>query len=94
MLKKHTKKALLIGMGIVTAYKFTSGDGIFNTPRFYFQHKALRKYLSSSHPGAAAGSILKTSGGWSCIIRENNNSFLISITRADDGNYIFHESKL
>ena len=94
MLGKNTKKAFLIGLGVLTAYKFSNGDGIFNKPRFFFQHKALKKYLSSTHPYAAVGEIIKTSGGWSCIINENNVSYLISLTYSSDKTYIFHESKL
>lgn len=94
MAEKNTKKAILLGIGAAAALKFAAGDGIFNKPRFYFQYKAAEKYLSSAHPGAVIGNMVKTSGGWSCVVKENNSSFVLSITKASDGNYIFHNSQL
>ena len=94
MSEKNTKKAILLGLGAVAAYKFINGDGIFNKPRFYFIYKAAKKYLSSSHPDAVLGKIIKTSGGASCIIYENNRQFMLSVSKAPDGTYIFHESEL
>ena len=94
MLNKNTKKAILIGIGTAAAYNFVIGKGIFNKPRFYHQHKAVKKYLSSSYPEAVTGDIFKTFDGWSCIVNDNGVSFVLNITKTFDGDYIFSRSEL
>lgn len=91
MEKKKTNKALLIGIAAAGAYHFIKGNGIFNKPRFYYQHKAVEKYLSSNHENANVGEIVKTKSGWSCIVNDNSYQFVLNISRTDDGTYIFSE---
>lgn len=88
------KKAVLFGIFAAAAYKFTKGDGIFNKPRFYSQHKAVSSYLSTYHSDAQAGKILKTDSGWHCIVKTHQKDFVLNIHKTDDGMYLFSETDL
>jgi len=93
-MSKKTKKAVLIGLGTALLYSAVKGNGIFNKPRFYFVYKALEKYLSSNHADSNIGEIVKTKNGWSCIVNDKGKSFVVNISKAVDGNYLFSESEL
>lgn len=92
--KINTKKALLLGLAASVAYKAIKGEGIFNKPRFYRQHEAVKKYLSSNHPNAKTGDIIKTEDGWSCIVNVGNRNFLLYITQSNNKEFIFSEKTL
>lgn len=94
MEKRKTKKALLAGIAAAGAYHFIKGNGIFNKPRFYFQHKAVKKYLSSNHANAYVGEIVKTKSGWTCVVNDNSYRFVLNISQTNDGTYIFSEEKI
>ena len=94
MKKTDTKKIALIGAGTALAYSFVKGLGIFNVPRFYNQHKAIKKYLETNYPSAHAGDIFKTKLGWGCIINNNNQQILITLEKTNDKNYVFTEKEM
>ena len=89
-----TKKAALLGAGAALAYGFIKGKGIFNIPRFFDQHKAIKNYVKTYHPNANVGDILKTKNGWTCIINSNDEQILLNLEKTDDKNYIFSETKM
>ena len=89
-----SKKAILLGIGAAVTYSFIKGNGIFNKPRFYHQHKALKKYLSSNHPNAYTGEITKTKNGWSCIINDTGRHIAVNMEKSEDGTYIFSEQSI
>ena len=90
--KSKTKKAVLIGLSAAVAYSFIKGNGVFNKPRFYQQHKAVQKYLSSNHESAYVGEIVKTKGGWSCIVNDMGRKFVLNMEKTSDGSYVFSET--
>ena len=94
MKKITTKKAALVGAGAALAYGFIKGKGIFNVPRFYNQHKAIKNYVETNHPNGNFGDVLKTKNGWACIINSNDKQILLNLEKTDDGNYIFSETEM
>lgn len=93
-MSKKTKRAVLIGFGTAILYSAVKGNGVFNKPRFYFVYNALKKYLSSNHPLSNMGEIVRTKNGWSCIINDSGKSFVVNISKSEDGTYLFSESRL
>lgn len=94
MKKVTTKKAALLGAGAVLAYGLIKGKGIFNVPRFFNQHKAIKNYVQAYHPNGNFGDVLKTKNGWACIVNSNNNQILLNLEKTIDGNYIFSETEM
>ena len=92
--KFDTKKAILLGLAAGVAYKAIKGEGIFNKPRFYRQHEAAKKYLSSKYPDAKTGDIIKTEDGWSCIVYLHDKNFVLYITQSNTNEFIFSEKTL
>lgn len=92
--KFSPKKAILFGICAAAAYKFVRGEGIFNKPRFYEQHKAVQNYLSTYHPDAEAGHIVKNDSGWHCIVTAPQKGFALNIHKAENGTYLFSETNL
>lgn len=92
--KLTPKKAIFFGVIAAAAYKFTKGEGIFNKPRFYSQHKAVSSYLSTYHENAQAGSIIKNDAGWHCIVKTPQKDFVLNIHKTDGGMYLFSETDL
>lgn len=92
--KFSAKKAVLLGLGAACIYRFAKGEGVFNKPRFYQQHKAVLGYLETYHPTAVAGSIVKNNGGWHCIVKNGTGDFVLNINKANDGTFIFSETQL
>ena len=94
MKKSNKKGALILGIGAALTYSFIKGNGIFNKPRFYNQHKALEKYLSSNHPDANKGDIIKTDDGYSTIINDRGVKIIVNMAKTPDGVYVFSEKPL
>lgn len=94
MKKITAKKAALLGAGTALAYSIIKGKGIFNVPRFYDQHKAIKNYLETYHPKANAGDILKTKNGWCCVINANDKQILLNLEKTEDGHYLFSETDM
>lgn len=94
MKKLSKRNAALLGGGAAVAYSFIKGIGIFNHPRFYKEHKALKNYLKTYHPDSNTGDIVKTKTGWSCIINSRNKQILLNIEKTNDGNYVFSETDM
>ena len=94
MKKITTKKAALFGAGAALAYGFIKGKGIFNVPRFFNQHKAIKNYVETYHPNGNFGDILKTKNGWACIINSNDKQILLNLEKTEDGNYVFSETEM
>ena len=92
--KMTPKKAALLGAGAALIYRFAKGKGIFNKPRFYDQHKAIKNYLNTYHNGANYGDIARTKDGWVCVVNINNEQILLNVQKSEDGSYIFSEEKL
>lgn len=92
--KMTPKKAALLGAGAAVIYGFAKGKGVFNKPRFYNQHKAIKNYLGTYHNGANYGDIIKTKDGWVCVVNVNNEQILLNVQKSNDGSYIFSEEKL
>ena len=93
-MKKDTKKAVLLCAGAMAAYSFVKGKSIFNYPRFYNQHKAIKNYLAAYHPDGVSGDIIKTKNGWASIIRSDDKQVLLNIEKTDDGSYLFTETEM
>ena len=92
--KSKTKKAVLFGLGAAVCYSFIKGNGVFNKPRFYKEHKAVSKYLSSNHANAYVGEIVKTKNGWSCIVNDMGKRFVLNFEKTSKGDYIFSENEI
>ena len=92
--KFSPKKALAFGICATLAYKFVKGDGIFNKPRFFEQHKAVENYLATYHPSAKTSNIVKNDSGWHCVVTTNEKSFVLNIHKTDDKTYVFSETEL
>lgn len=88
------QKTVLVGTLTACAYSMIKGNGIFNKPRFFNQHRAIKKYIETTHPGAVIGNIVKTSKGWASVINDHGSCFLLNITQSPDNNYIFSEEKM
>ncbi len=93
---KKQKKLMwvLAGALAVGAYRATTGKGIFNKIRFKDEHDAISNYMLSNHPGAFYSDIVKTGEGWSCIINDGYDKYLLYINLSEDGTYIFAEKKI
>ena len=92
--KFSAKKAVLLGVGAACLYKLVKGEGVFNKPRFFQQHKAVVTYLDTYHPGAVAGNIVKNDAGWHCIVKNGTTNFVLNINKTNDGTFVFSETQL
>lgn len=95
MKKKNNKLLMLaVGTAAVGIYKAAKGKGIFNKFRFAAQHDAISKYTETHHPGASYSAIEAVGEGWSCVIYDGNEKYLLYVTCSADGIYIFEENKI
>ena len=94
MNKKGNKLPLLLGLAAVGAYRFYKGKGIFNKVRFSEQHNAVSGYIESHFPGAFYSDIAPTDDGWSCVVNNHGNRFILYMTKSPDGVYVFWEKKV
>ncbi len=94
-MKKNKKMlAVLLGAAAVGLYRAVKGKGAFNRMRFANQHEAVSRYVEAHHPGAVYSSIEAVGEGWSCVVNDGGEKYLLYITCADDGVYIFEENKI
>lgn len=94
MKKKQTLLTIALGMAAIGIYRAVKGKGTFNKIRFADQHEAVSRYVESHHPGAVYSAIDQVGDGWSCVITENGERYLLYMTCSVEGIYIFDESKL
>lgn len=85
---------LVIGAAAVCVYRAVKGKGAFNKIRFTEQHEAVSKYVEGHHPGAVYSSIEAVGEGWSCVIYDSYEKYLLYLTCSSDGIYIFEENKI
>lgn len=93
----NKRKKLLIfaaGAAAIGAYRAFRGKGAFNKIRFSAQHEAVGRYIENNHPGAFYSPIEAIGNGWSCIITDGTERYLLYITCSEDGVYIFDESRI
>ncbi|MDD6213786.1 MAG: hypothetical protein PUB42_01155 [Firmicutes bacterium] len=94
MSKKNSKLPILIGAVAFTAYRFYTGRGIFNKIRFKDEHNAVSNYIESHHPSAIYSEITATRDGYSCVVTEEDNKFVLCFTKSPEGIYVFWENKM
>lgn len=92
--KKGNKLPLLIGLAAVGAYRFCKGKGIFNKIRFAEQHRVFSDYIESHFPGAFYSDITPTDDGWSCVVNNHGNRFVLYMTKSSDGVFVFWEKEV
>lgn len=95
-MKKKNNKLLAVALGAaaVGIYRAAKGKGAFNKLRFSAQHDAISKYIDSHHPGAAYSAVESVGEGWSCVIYDEGEKYLLYLTCSPDGIYIFEENKI
>lgn len=91
MSKKGSKLPILIGIAAVGAYRLYKGKGVFNKVRFKEQHDAVSDYLAGHYPDAFYSDIAPTDEGWSCVVNNHGNRFVLYLTKSTDGIYVFWE---
>lgn len=94
MSKKGSKLPLLIGLAALGAYRFYKGKGMFNKVRFMRQHEAVSDYLEKSFPNAFYSDITETEEGWSCVVNNMGNRFVLYMTKTPDDTFIFWEKEI
>ncbi len=94
MSKKGSKLPILLGLAAVGAYRFYKGKGMFNKYRFSEQHDAVLGYIESHCPGAFYSDITPTDDGWSCVINNHGNRFVLYLTKSPEGVYVFWEKEV
>ena len=92
MKKKNKVLLLAAGAAAVGVYRAFKGKGMFNRLRFADQHAAVANYVEANHPGAVYSAIESVGEGWSCVINDGGEKFLLYITCSEDGSYIFEEN--
>ena len=95
-MKKLSKaqKTFIIGTVAALGYSMIKGNGVYNKPRFFYQYRAIKKYIDATHPKAVIGDVVKTSQGWAVIVNDHGNCFLLNVTKTDDDVYLFSEEKM
>lgn len=90
------KTALITAAATIgaVAYRASKGYGIFNRVRFSKEHRAFGDYLSTHYPDACHGSIFQTEDTFSTIVTLQNRKLLLSLTKTDDGVFVFSEAPL
>jgi hypothetical protein len=94
MKKRHKLLAAAAGVAAIGIYRAVKGRGAFNKIRFAEQHEAVGKYMDAHHPGAVYSAIESLGDGWSCVINDNGERYLLYITCSEDGVFIFDESEI
>jgi len=93
-MKKKKLLTIALGVAAIGIYRAAKGKGAFNKMRFADQHEAVGRYLESHHPGAVYSAIEQFGDGWSCVITDNGQKFLLYMTCSTEGVYIFDESEI
>ena len=76
------------------AYRAVKGYGIFNKLRFAEEHNAVARYIETHHPGAVYSGIEDSGNGYSTVITDGMQSFLLHITKTENGVYVFTEKAI
>lgn len=92
--KKHKWLTIALGAAAIGVYRAYKGKGIFNKMRFADQHEAIAKYVDANHPGAVYSNIEAVGEGWTSVITDYPDKFLLYVTTSNDGVYIFEETKI
>lgn len=92
------KKKTLFLIGTAAAagiYSAVTGKGPFNKIRFKEQHERISHYVETHYPNAPYAPIEATGNGWVTVIRRlGMPKIILYVTRDEEGNYIFTESKV
>ncbi len=94
MKKKLPIIATISGVAIAAGYRIIKGHGVFNRIKFKDEHIAVTHYLETNHPGATYSSIVNTGDGYYTIITDGSDKFMLTVTKTEDGMYIYHEDNL
>ncbi|MBQ7793762.1 MAG: hypothetical protein IJ366_04495 [Clostridia bacterium] len=94
MRKKLPIIAALSGVAVAAAYRIIKGHGVYNRLKFKDVHTAVSHYLETNHPGATCSAITNTGDGYYTIITDGTNKYMLTVTKTDDGMYVYHEDNL
>ena len=94
VMKNKNKLLLVAGIGAVVGYRAIRGKGIFNKLRFKKQYDAILSYRDTHFPEASIGEIFPLDEGWGCNILYNEESYLLYLIPAENGGYIFSQTKM
>lgn len=94
MKKKIPIITALAGAAAVCVYRVVKGYGVFNRFKYANEHIAVSRYVETHHPGGSYSSIAGTGDGYSTIITDSGNKFILTVTMAENGIYVFSEEKL
>ena len=93
-MKKKGAKILLLGAAALGAYNFYKGKGVFNKLRFKEQHSAVSDYLENQYPGATYSELTATDEGWSCVVNNDGENFVLYLTKTVEEGYVFWEKEI
>ncbi len=94
MKKKLPIIAALSGAAFAVGYRAVKGHGVFNRIKFKDVHTAVSHYLETNHPNATYSSIINTGDGYYTIINDGEEKYMLTVTKTEDGMYIYHEDNM
>lgn len=94
MKKKFPILAAAASAAALCAYRAVKGYGVFNKLRFPDLHSSVSRYIETHHPGAVYSSIEDVGSGYSTIITDRSQKYLLHITKTENGVYVFSEKEI
>ncbi len=94
MKKKLPIIAALSGIAVAAGYRIIKGHGVYNRIKFKDEHNAISHYLETNHPNATYSAITNTGDGYYTIVTNGSEKFMLTVTKTEDGMYIYHEDNL
>ncbi len=91
------KLGKIIGTATVLAagYKIAKSTGLIDKVVYKKEYESCKKYIDAHYPHSKFTSLEKTDTGFVCIVTTpENQQIILTMTKANEGIYIFSEQKI
>lgn len=93
-MKNKLSKLLAVSAAAFTGYKIAKTIGLVDKIVYKKEYEAAKKYIDAHYPNSKFSPLEKTDTGYVCIITTSDEKIILSMTRANEGIYIFSEKKI
>ena len=91
-MKNKLGKLLAVATAAAAGYKIAKSTGLIDKVVYKKEYEAAKKYIDARYPHSRFTSLEKTDTGFVCVITTpQDEKIILTMTRANEGIYIFSE---
>ena len=93
-MKSKLSKLLAISATAFAGYKIAKDMGVGGKIVYKKEYEAAKKYIDAHYPHSKFTPLEKTDTGYVCIITTSDEKIILTLTKANEGIYIFSEQRI